>query len=158
MRRSDREITDERAIDRILDGAGYLHLGMHDGEFPYVVPLHYGYVREGGRLVFYMHSATEGHKLDCLRAHPAVCLQIDRGVALISSDTPCGYSAAYESVICRGTAAMVEDLQEKRYALSLLMRTQTGRSFEISEAMARPVQIIRVDVTDCTAKCHRNQA
>ena len=41
MRRKDREITDPARIGQILAGARYLHLGMHDGPFPYVVPLHY---------------------------------------------------------------------------------------------------------------------
>ena len=48
------------------------HLGcVVDGD-PYVVPIHY--VVEGGYV--YAHSG-EGRKLDGMRAHPRVCLQIE---------------------------------------------------------------------------------
>ena len=67
MRRKDREITDIHKIEEILAGARYLHLGVFDGEYPYVVPLHYGYVMENEKLTFYVHCAKEGHKLDCIR-------------------------------------------------------------------------------------------
>ena len=43
MRRKDREITDIDKIETIIASARYMHLGMFDGEFPYIVPLHYGY-------------------------------------------------------------------------------------------------------------------
>ncbi len=72
MRRSDREITDEKKIAEILDTAKILHLGMVDGGRPYVLPLHYGYEFADGALVFYMHGAKEGRKLEVLRTNPAV--------------------------------------------------------------------------------------
>ena len=89
MRRKDREITDPARIGQILAGARYLHLGMHDGPFPYVVPLHYGYVLQDGRLTFYLHCAGEGHKLDCLRRDPNVFVEVDRGELLVPADIPC---------------------------------------------------------------------
>ena len=42
MRRKDREITDIDKIETIIASTRYMHLGMFDGEFPYIVPLHYG--------------------------------------------------------------------------------------------------------------------
>ena len=38
MRRKDREITDIDKIETIIASARYMHLGMFDGEFPYIVP------------------------------------------------------------------------------------------------------------------------
>ena len=152
MRRSDREITDPRRIEGILASARYLHLGMLDGQFPYVVPMHYGYVLRGGALSLYLHCAGEGHKLDCLRKDPHVFVEIDRGESLIPADTPCGYGAEYESIMGRGRAVILEDTEEKRRALGILMKTQTGRAHEISEAMARGVTVVRVDMESYTAK------
>ena len=43
MRRKDREIVDITEILEIIGKADVLHLGLFDGEYPYVVPLHYGY-------------------------------------------------------------------------------------------------------------------
>ena len=52
MRRKDREITDIDKIEAMIASARYMHLGMFDGEFPYIVPLHYGYQMEKGKLTF----------------------------------------------------------------------------------------------------------
>ena len=50
MRRKDREITDPEQIRAILGRARVLHLGLYDGEYPYVVPMHYGFTFEDGKL------------------------------------------------------------------------------------------------------------
>ena len=152
MRRQDREITDISRIEEIIAKTRYLHLGMFDGDYPYVVPLHYGYTMENGKLTCYMHCAREGHKLDCLRANGNVFVEIDRGESLIEAEVPCGFGAEYQSVMCRGKAVLVEDGAEKAEALKLLMKTQTGQDYEINEKMAAVVCVIRVDVESYTAK------
>lgn len=149
MRRKDREITDIKKIEAIILGARYMHLGMFDGEFPYVVPMHYGFLMENGRLTFYMHCAKDGHKIDCLKKNNNVFAEIDRGEALITADAPCKYGAEYECVMCRGKASIVEDISEKRRAL---MKTQTGREHEFDERMVAAVSVIRLDVISYSAK------
>lgn len=53
MRRRDREVTDIDEILRIVDKAKILHLGLFDTDYPYIVPLHYGYEYRDGNLIFY---------------------------------------------------------------------------------------------------------
>lgn len=152
MRRQDREIVDIDKIESIVAKARYMHLGMFDGDFPYVVQLHYGYQMEDGKLTFYIHCAKEGHKLDCLRKNDHVFVEIDRGESLVTADIPCGYGAEYESVMCRGKAVIVEDPAEKCKALMCLMKVQTGKEHKIDEKMAEAVAVLRVDVESYTAK------
>lgn len=121
MRRKDREITDIDKIETIIASARYMHLGMFDGEFPYIVPLHYGYQMEKGKLTFYVHCAKKGHKLECLKENRNVFVEIDRGESLITADIPCKYGAEYESVMCRGKAMIIEDIKEKCKALGVLI-------------------------------------
>ena len=52
----------------------------------------------------------------------------------------------------RGKAVIVEDIEEKKKGLAVLMKTQTGRDFDINEKMAGVVSVIRIDVSDFTAK------
>ena len=68
----EREVTDPQQIRYILDTAKVLHLGMVDGDEPYVIPMNYGYTMEDGELTLYLHGATKGRKLDVLRANPKV--------------------------------------------------------------------------------------
>ena len=153
MRRTDREITDPARIREILEKAKILHLGILDEDGPYVVPLHYGCEYQNETLVFYMHCAREGHKLDLIRRDPRVCVQLDCDVEQIpGGDVPCRYGSAYASIIARGQAQVVEDPQEALRGLRLLMRHQTGKDFDFTPAMAASVAVLRVRVDSLTAK------
>ena len=155
MRRKDREITDAEEIRRILSRARVLHLGLNDDEGPYVVPMHYGFTFEDGKLTLYVHCAKEGRKLDLLRRDGRVFVEIDTDEALLPGETACAWGARYASVMGRGRAAIVEDAAEKCRALTLLMRTQTGKDFSITPEMAAAVTVLRIDVETYTAKARR---
>ncbi len=155
MRRKDREITDRGEIRAILERARVLHLGLYDGEFPYVVPMHYGFTFEDGKLTLYTHCAKEGRKLELLRRDGRVFVEIDTDEALVPGPTACSWGARYASVMGRGRAAIVEDAAEKCRALTLLMRTQTGKDFSITPEMAAAVTVLRIDVETYTAKARR---
>ena len=51
---------------------------------------------------------------------------------------------------CR--AELIEDVQEKIRGLSLFMKNQTGREFNINEEMASTVKVIKVVISEFTAK------
>ena len=153
MRRKDREITDMQQILNIISKAKILRLGLFDGEYPYVVPLHYGYEFFENHLVFYMHSAKEGHKLELIADNPRVCVELDGEAELISGgEVPCMYGSSFASVMGRGTAEIVSDENEKIKGLSLLMKHQTNRDFAITGEMAATVVVIRVTLNEFTAK------
>ena len=77
MRRRDREVTDSNEIIHILDLGKVLHLGLVDQGKPYIVPMNYGYVLENDKLVFYLHGALEGRKLDIIRNNSDCCVRIE---------------------------------------------------------------------------------
>ena len=153
MRRKDRQITDLEAIRAILDKAKVLHLAMIDGARPYVVPMNYGYVLAAGRLTLYLHGAKEGRKLDVLQQNDRVAFVLETDVSPVSGgDIPCKYGEAYASVMGEGTAVLLDDPVQKIEALQILMKTQTGREFAFTPAMAESVAVIRVNVDSFTAK------
>ena len=153
MRRKDRQITDLEAIRAILDKAKVLHLAMIDGARPYVVPMNYGYALADGRLTLYLHSAKEGRKLDVLQNNDRVAFVLETNVSQVSGgDIPCKYGEAYASVMGEGRAVLLTDSAEKMAALSILMKTQTGRTFSFTPEMTDGVAVIRIDVDSFTAK------
>ena len=83
MRRKDREVTDIRQIESIIEKAKVVHIGMIDGGAPYVVPMQYGYVFTDGALTLYLHGAKEGRKIDCIKKNPNVCIELETDIALI---------------------------------------------------------------------------
>ena len=154
MTRRERQITDETQIMDILDKGKVLHLGLAVDNEPYVVPMNYGYIKEDGKLVIYLHSAVRGKKLDMIRTNPKVFFEIDCDLLPFESELPCQYGISYSSVMGKGTARIVEDVEEKKQAMSILMKTQTGKDFTFEDRLVSIVAVIRIDVDAYTAK-HR---
>ena len=116
--------------------------------------MNYGYVMEEGRLVLYLHSAVRGKKLDMIRANPRVFFELDCDVTPFEGQVACQYGLTYSSIMGRGNARIVEDVQEKMEAMSILMKTQTEKDFTFNERLVSIVAVIRIDVQEYTAK-HR---
>ena len=154
MTKRELQITDENQIRSILDTAKVLHLGLCVDNEPYVVPMNYGYSLEEGRLVIYLHSALQGKTLDMIRCNPKVFFELDTDRVPFEGKMPCQYGLSYSSVMGRGTAQIVEDVEEKKKAMSLLMKTQTEKDFTFEDRLVSIVAVIRIDVTEYTAK-HR---
>ena len=154
MTKRERQITDPQQIQRILDTGKVLHLGLAVDNEPYVVPMNYGYTKENGKLVMYLHSAVRGKKLDMIRINPKVFFEIDCDLVPFESDLPCQYGLSYSSVMGKGIARIVDEVEEKKKAMSVLMKTQTGKDFTFEDRLVSIVAVIRIDVEAYTAK-HR---
>lgn len=154
MTRREREVTDINEIIRILDKSKVLHLGLVDGDEPYVVPMNYGYELIDGKLVFYLHGARQGRKLDILRANPKVFAELECDIVPFEGEVACKYGITYASVMAKGKAEIVEDTEEKIHALTVLMKTQTGKDFEFNDKLVSVVSVIKINAEQFTAK-HR---
>ena len=152
MTRREREITDIEEIRGILDRAKIVHVGMVDGNRPYVVPMNYGYTLNDGKLTFYLHGAMRGRKLDVIRANPNVFVEIDTDIVPFEGEVACKYGLCYSSVMGEGVAEIVEDTELKKEALSIFMKTQTGKDFEFNDKMVSVVSIIKINISEFTAK------
>jgi nitroimidazol reductase NimA-like FMN-containing flavoprotein (pyridoxamine 5'-phosphate oxidase superfamily) len=152
MTKRERQVTDQEQILGILDRGKVLHLGLCVDNEPYVVPMNYGYTFRDGKLTVYLHSAVRGKKLDMITANPNVFFEIDCDMIPFSGEKPCQYGVAYSSVMGRGIARIVEDVEEKKNAMSVLMKTQTGKEFSFEDRLVSMVAVIRIDVLEYTAK------
>ena len=79
-------------------------------------------------------------------------IEIDTDVVPFEGITPCHYGNGYSSIMGEGVAELVEDAEGKKEALSILMKTQTGKDFEFNDRMVSVVTVIRIHVTEFTAK------
>ena len=154
MTKRERQITDPEQIAHILDTGKVVHLGLAVDNEPYVVPMNYGYTMEDGKLTLYLHSALRGKKLDMIRANPKVFFEIDCDRMPFEGRVPCQYGMVYSSIMGRGEAHLVEDVEQKKQAMSILMKTQTGKDFSFEDRLVSIVAVIRIDVAEYTAK-HR---
>ena len=154
LTKRERQVTDPQEILRILDEAKVLQLGLSVNDEPYVVPMNYGYTMEEGKLTVYLHSAVKGKKLDMVRKNPKVFFSLDCDRQPFEGRVPCQYGLVYSSLMGRGIATLVEDVEEKKQAMSILMKTQTGKDFSFEDRLVSIVTVIRIDVQEYTAK-HR---
>lgn len=154
MTKREFEITDMEQILSILDESKLLHLGLSDDGQPYVVPMNYGYVYQEGKLTLYLHGATSGYKYEVMEKNPKVSFTMETRVIPFEGDVACQYGTSYFCVMGKGTAAIVEDVEEKKLGMSILMKTQTGKEFHFHDRLVSAVHIIRIDVAEFTAK-HR---
>jgi len=148
MRRKDREITDIDQIEAIISRALRCCIGMVDGTEPYVVPVNFGYERNA----LYFHSALEGRKVDVIRKNNRVAFEMDTDIAVVQTETGCGWSTEYRSVMGTGTAHILETDEEKAHGLEVITRHYAGDDFRPLEQIPTDVLMVRIDIDTISGK------
>lgn len=146
------EVTDINEIKEILDKSMIVHVGMVDGDEPYVVPMNYGYILEDGILSLYLHGANVGRKIDIIKKNPKVFFEMECDVTPFEGKVACQYGTTYASVMGLGKAEILEVPEDKIDGLAKFMKTQTGKDFTFDERMVSIVSVIKITATEFTAK------
>ena len=154
MTRREFEVTDIQSIQKILQDRLVLHLGLVDDGMPYIVPMNYGWEMKGDKLRLYLHSAKQGYKLDVIAKNPTCCFEMECALEPFEGKIACQYGVSYSCLMGRGKVTLVENVEEKEKAMSLLMKTQTGKDFQFDARLVSIVSVLRIDVDTYTAK-HR---
>lgn len=108
MRRKDREITDIREILDIVNRCAYCTLALDGGEYPYAVPVNFGWRWDGGVLRLYIHSASAGTKLELLRKNPRAGFAMSVPGRLLTGEVSCEWGMTFESVCGSGIVRVLE--------------------------------------------------
>lgn len=156
MRRKDREILENQAIDEVIQKCDCCRLGfMDDGEV-YIVPLNFGYENISGKRIFYFHGANSGRKISLITKNPHVGFELDANYQLVTGETACNYSAYFQSVIGNGIMSFIENPSEKEHALQLLMKNFTGKDQWIFDenALSRTT-VFKLEVEKLSCKEHQ---
>ena len=145
------EIKDQKHVEEIIAGCSVCFVGMTDlNGNPYVIPMNFGY-RDG---VIYLHSAPTGSCIEMLKHNNQVCITFCSHPELVyqHEQVACSYRMMAQSVICRGRVNFLEELEEKREALNILMAQYVDREFTYSDPAVRNVKIWEVPIDEVTAK------
>jgi uncharacterized protein len=148
MRRKEKEITDPARIEDIIARAQVCHLGLCDKGVTYVVPVSFGYRDKN----LFFHCASEGRKLDVIRANNIVCFEMEVDVEVVKKDKPCQWGARFRSVIGRGRASLVQGADEKARALAIIMSHYNGAYSSFDTTALDKVTVVQVSVESLTAK------
>jgi len=154
MRRKDREITDVGELLAIINRCKVCRLGLCDDSQPYVVPLNFGYVFYNECLTLYFHGAHEGRKIDMIRKNNKACFEIDCDHQLVTAEKACNYSYTFSSIIGFGTIEFINEIDEKKYALNILMKHQIGNKIlsGFEEPELNSVTLYKMKIDSFTGK------
>ncbi|ACM19347.1 flavin nucleotide-binding protein, putative [Geotalea daltonii FRC-32] len=148
MRRHEKEIKDQPTLRAVIQQSMVCRLGLSDGYQPYVVPLSFGY--EDGYL--YFHAAHEGRKIEIIRRNNSVCFEFDANTEIVENEEACDWGMRYKSVIGFGKAIFIEDIEEKRRALKIIMKQYSNRSFSFPEQSVASTTVLRVEIESMVGK------
>lgn len=155
MRRKDREVTELNELMQIIDQCKVCRIAMQDEAGLYIVPMNFGYTFDNNQLVLFFHSAKEGRKINALEENSDVCFEMDCNHSLITANVACNYGYSYKSIIGNGKAVFIDDVGEKKTALSTLMKHQTRQDFSFDDRMVNTVYVFKIIVHNYSAKDHR---
>ena len=139
---------DRARMEAILSKATVCRLGLADENGPYVVPLSFGYEDN----ILYFHGGARGRKVSMLRNNSNVCFEVDVDVEVMLSETGCGSTIRYRSVIGFGKARFIEGHAEKKRALNVIMRHYTGREFDLADNDVRRATVFCVEIESMSGK------
>lgn len=156
MRRKDREVTDVSEINAVIEKCYSIKVGFYDDGHIYVVPVNFGFEENAGKYTFYFHGALAGRKAGLAKKGGLVGFEMDCDGEIMEGKEACDYSSYYASVIGEGTVSAVEEPDEKRLGLALLMRKISGKGdWNFPAAMLSRVGVFKIEVTELSCKAHK---
>jgi nitroimidazol reductase NimA-like FMN-containing flavoprotein (pyridoxamine 5'-phosphate oxidase superfamily) len=150
LRRQDREISDRAEIDAILRAARVMYLALADNDVPFVVPVFFAY--DG--VAVYFHSAQAGTKVNILKRNPTACFAVSIDHGVVESARACDFEAKHRTVIGCGTAAFIEDEEDKVRALDRIVARFSDRKFDYPAANLAHTAVIRIAIESLKGKKH----
>lgn len=124
-------ITNRKEIEEFIGSVQvcYISMATLNGQ-PYVLPMNFGY-RDG---YFYIHSGPHGKKVAILSENPHICVALHQGEELVSQDreVACSYSMKSMSMVFEADAIEIDDIEQKREGLDIMMSNYIDHPFTYS--------------------------
>lgn len=156
LRRRDREVNDAEKIEQIIASCHCMRIGFHDNGQVYIVPLNFGYEMINGNYVFYFHSAKEGRKIELIENSPYVGFEMDTNYKIYEANIACNYAARFQSIIGNGYVSIIDDPEEKKHGLTMLMKQNAGNDDWIfNDEMVNAVCVFKLVVGQLSCKEHK---
>jgi uncharacterized protein len=149
MRKTSKEVTAKSEIEDIIKRSQVCRIAACKNNIPYIIPLSFGF--DG--LNLFVHTATEGRKIDFWETNPLICFEFDIDVNTIPDlQKACKWSTSYRSVIGYGKISEISDEKEKFIALNCIMEHYSGKSWEFDHKDLKTVKLWKIIILDLTAK------
>ena len=151
MRRKEREVTEFSEIVEILSRCMTIRIGMKGDEYPYVVPISFGYEVIDGKINIYAHGAPAGRKNEYLAKDSLVCVEAD--IFHKIEPTERGITTRYESIIGFGRYESLETAEDKKKGLRVLLERYGYFDYPLDRCRGLEMaNVFRIIIDTITAK------
>lgn len=131
-------------VEDVINRCPVCHIAMVDLEgLPYVLPFNFCY----NNGIMYIHGSSAGKKTQIWELNPNVCVAFSTDYQMYaqSPNIACSHSMRYKSVLLHGKIAQIEDIEEKRTVLNLVMKKYTQReNFTYGLASLKNVAVYKI--------------
>lgn len=149
MRRNDKKIQSLDIIEEIIRSTEVCRIAYAQDNIPYITPVSFGY--DGKHL--FVHTATEGRKIEFLKKNNYICFQFESEVKTITDPVvACKWTAAFKSVIGYGRMIELKSFEEQEYALNQIMLHYSGKTWPFEEKMFKNVLLWKIEIEEMTGK------
>lgn len=150
MEESQNLITDVNEIAGILKKTARIRIGINGPDYPYVVPVSFGYKIHDNQITLYFHGKKTGLKHDLITRDNHVCVEADtfKGYWQAGEEISC----RYESIIGFGKALVAKG-DEIVHGLELILSHAGYPKLQASTcAAANFTRVYKVTLTSVTGK------
>lgn len=152
MRRNDREIKSLDKLILIMKACDVCRVAFFDNEYPYIVPLNFGFNVHDEKVTLYFHGANEGKKMELMQKNPHVCFEMDTSHEFLYQEEACNSTMKYMSIIGNGILTNVIK-EEKEVGLRAIMNQYVmEESYHFNEKMIQHTNVWKLEVTSITGK------
>lgn len=152
MRRKDREVKDFKRIKEIIIESDTIRLGFNDGDFPYIVPLSFGYEFDEEQIYFYVHGALKGKKVDLMKSLGKCSFEMDCTHRLELLPQYRDVTMRYKCLMGKAEVTLLEG-EDKVHAINSLMgKDDRTRDFDFNRDAIEHTMVARLKVIEYSGK------
>lgn len=134
----------QERLEKIINKSDVCSVAMVDDSMPYIVTMNFGYQEK----TIYLHSDKIGYKIDVLKRNNNVSIMFytDTDIFARNEQIGCSWRMKYKSVVAFGKVEFIEDFEEKKNALDILMRNYTDIEIKYSKPAIDNVLVMKVPI------------
>lgn len=152
MRRKDREVTDFKEIIKVINECDTIRLGFQDGEYPYIVPMNFGYEVIDKQITFYVHGALEGRKIELIKKNKVCSFEMDCAHKLELIYKVKDVTMRYKCLMGKASIELIDDSDKQRAMDVIMDKDIQTRKFEYNHESLKHTMIAKIIVSECSCK------
>lgn len=155
MTGTDREITEIASIEKLLKEAQICRIALMNGEYPYVIPMCFGYKLEGSHLELYFHTSPKGQKIELLKKNNLAGFEIDHLTGIVREENDCGITALYECITGTGSIEIINGIEKLTGLTSIISKYDEEKmEHKFSEQVLNSIVLLKLTADSFCCRTH----